>query len=92
MFNKIFQFKYTFVLDVPFSKKNTAKHSGAKWNAEIKRWYLETDDASEVAINRHPLLKAFRVIEVQGSSLSDEAKAKLKALCDRLHTPAQKNL
>lgn len=32
------------ILDVPFSEKDKAKSLGAKWNPELKKWYVENVD------------------------------------------------
>ena len=29
------------LLDVPYGEKDTVKALGAKWNPEIKRWYVK---------------------------------------------------
>ena len=34
------------LLDVNFDEKDVAKESGAKWDAELKKWYMYVDEMS----------------------------------------------
>lgn len=40
-------------LNVPYAEKNEAKTLGAKWNAKIKKWYIDT-----------PLRRLYKIFEM----------------------------
>ncbi len=51
MLSRLLEFfaeKEKIFLDVPYSEKDEAKYLGAKWNPEIKKWYiLESNDKNK---------------------------------------------
>lgn len=56
------------LLKVPFNEKDQAKALGAKWNAEVKQWYVPQD------VDSIPFEKWFTRASTTPKSTSNDAK------------------
>ena len=84
-FFKLSEIKHTFVFNVPFTQKDSAKHLGMKWNPIIKKWCYYTSTNGKSSSIKSELAKIyFKVVDIESDLFESKPNQKEKLLkwCD----------
>jgi hypothetical protein len=80
-FFKLGEIKHTFVFNVPFTQKDSARNLGMKWNPVIKKWCFYTTTNGKSASIKSELGKIyFKVIDIDSDAFEWKPKQKQKLL------------
>lgn len=83
---KLFNFKYVFILNVPFNEKEEVKKYKARWNKDGKNWYIQLDELG-FKENREYLefSKYWKVEAINALSLTDKNINDLLNKCKNIY-------
>ncbi len=76
----MFKFYYWFVLNVPYKDKAIAKAHKARWDPDLKKWYIKCNNLEDYK----EFAKVLSVDYVNSNSLSEDFLLCIKKECDNI--------